>query len=265
MKLLVLLCCGIIFNLVGPSEGASYEVKLAIRNITARLEKIKATAEGLYTLEDWLKGNRVERLKKVSDEDHLPEEMKTLIDQVIVKIDETNSIKSNTEDHLKAKFQEFRSGRNEEEHMVTLFENEITGVDLEEKSIKTLTKLMVYLYRVHKEYRAYDKLKKQLEKKFVDKIFKNTFFSNKLRGVNNGIRDLAKLAERDPIKQTNRRVRKITTKTQKKVIKPLEYVISSKERDLMLSQLKDQNEKNYRTFLDKQDITLKKVTTLLKG
>lgn len=219
-------------------------------------------SEDLFVLEDWISGKRVDAIKRVQGEDHLKPKMKQLVDEVVVKVDETVAAQKEVEEKLKEKFEERRAERQEEIHIITDFEKHVTD-KAEEKPYKVLLKCMVYMQRVYREYRDYDRMKKKYENQFVDKLFKNRFFCNKLRRVNNGIKDVVKLAEKDPKKQTDRKVDSLYRKTQRKVIKPLELVLNPSERNFLLSQLSDTREKRYRKFLDKQKVTLKKVEELL--
>lgn len=260
----------IFFQFIGRIEGApslskQYDVTHAVRNVTALMQKIKLVSENLFVLEDWISLKRVDAIKRVADENYHPDKMQELLSSVLSKVDETVGDQRATEQESFDLYKKYREERTEEEHICDAFEKVIARYNLNEKSIKTLTKLLNYLERVLTDYKNYDQSKKQLEKKFLDKVYHNTFFNNKLKKVNTAIKSLVALADKNPKKQTDKKIKAAAEDAEKRILKPLLAGRKNTERNLLLTKLRIANEENYRKFYNKQMKTLEKIDTLLKG
>lgn len=247
---------------ISPSE--SYARKQAVNNITAIQQKISEVNDDLFVLEDWISGKRLESLNKVLDSGHLPEDMTKLVEAVKGKVEDMNKQRSEIEEDEKTKFDEYRTKRDNEENLHEKFTAVIPDSDtLLSKNSKKLLKLMVYVQKVHADYRDYNKKKKKVEKDALDAQFKSTFFNDKVRGISNGIKSLTSVAAKSPKKQTPSVVRKAQATTQKKVLDPLDVALTNKKRFQLVEKMRNKNEVNYVAFQKKVEATIVKIKNLM--
>lgn len=219
----------------------------------------------MFTLEEWISPKKVEKIKTVAEESHIPEGMKKLIDSVIEQLDATEKERERIEEESLGIHNDHRQERDEEENIYSTIEEAVNEVNLEEQPLKTLKKLLNYLNRIYVSFKNYDALKKQEEKKFVNDVYKNTFFTNKLTRAGNSASNLASIAKKSPSTQTGKKIKACTEIAEKEILKPLIAGLQNKEKKLLLDMARSRNEKNFRKFYDKQVERLGKINKILKG